>query len=249
MLVPNRNLWIHNAYTLGSPPSTLSCPYCSRHFHSKGGRTQHIWAKHHIGGHEPHGSDPPLRHHLLPPHCTHLLLNWTTKRLWAPFHLNLPHLLHMKMSILWTLILILMLNNLLIWIQPSLTYMVTKWMKICHLARIPWNNGLILCILHILCIAITPRLMVSWVLLRGYQHLWWLFLGKICDENGNDLPPDTPPPPHDSDLGPDNWTPYDNRLQFEVADFLFHWNHMSTRDINYMLNLWAVDESQTIVDV
>ena len=60
MLAPNRNLQIHNAYTLGSPPPTLSCPYCSRHFHSKGGRTQHIRAKHHIGGHEPHGSDPPL---------------------------------------------------------------------------------------------------------------------------------------------------------------------------------------------
>jgi hypothetical protein len=60
MPAPNRNLRTHNAYTLGSPPPTLSCPYCSRHFHSKGGRAQHIRAKHHIGGHEPHGSDPSL---------------------------------------------------------------------------------------------------------------------------------------------------------------------------------------------
>ena len=58
MPVPNRNLRIHNTYTLGSPPPTLTCPYCPRHFHSKGGRTQHIRAKHHIDGHEPHGSNP-----------------------------------------------------------------------------------------------------------------------------------------------------------------------------------------------
>ncbi|KAF8221283.1 hypothetical protein L208DRAFT_1328845, partial [Tricholoma matsutake] len=56
---------------------------------------------------------------------------------------------------------------------------------------------------------------------------------------GNDLPPDTPPPPRDSDQGPDNWRPYDNCLQFEVADFLFCQNQMSAGDINCMLNLWA----------
>ena len=49
----------------------------------------------------------------------------------------------------------------------------------------------------------------------------FLFAGEICDESGNDLPPDIPPAPHDSDKGPNDWTPYDNHLQFEVADFLF----------------------------
>jgi hypothetical protein len=46
---------------LGSPP-TLACPYCPRHFRSKGGRTQHILAKHHTDseGREPHGSNPSL---------------------------------------------------------------------------------------------------------------------------------------------------------------------------------------------
>jgi hypothetical protein len=53
------------------------------------------------------------------------------------------------------------------------------------------------------------------------------------------IPPDTPPPPRDSDLGPDNWSPYDNRLQFELADFLFRRNQMSAGDINFLLNLWA----------
>lgn len=57
--------------------------------------------------------------------------------------------------------------------------------------------------------------------------------------NGNELLPDTPPPPHNLDGGPHNWMPYDNRLQFEVADFLFRRNQMSAGDINFILGLWA----------
>jgi len=33
--------------------------------------------------------------------------------------------------------------------------------------------------------------------------------------------------------------PYDYRLQFEAADFLFHHNQMSAGDINFILSLWA----------
>jgi Plavaka transposase len=47
------------------------------------------------------------------------------------------------------------------------------------------------------------------------------------------------PPPHNTDKGPDDWTPYENRLQFEVADFLFRRNQMSAGDINFILHLWA----------
>ena len=69
--------------------------------------------------------------------------------------------------------------------------------------------------------------------------LTFLFVGEICDENGNDLPPDVPPAPNGSDKGPNDWAPYDSRLQFEVADFLFRRNQMSAGDINYLLTLWA----------
>ena len=48
-----------------------------------------------------------------------------------------------------------------------------------------------------------------------------------------------PPPPCNLDKGPNNWAPYDNRLQFEVADFLFCQNQMSAGDINFVLGLWA----------
>ncbi|KAF8228638.1 hypothetical protein L208DRAFT_1001051, partial [Tricholoma matsutake] len=56
---------------------------------------------------------------------------------------------------------------------------------------------------------------------------------------GNDIPLNAPPPPHCPDKGPDDWAPYDNCLQFEVADFLFHQNQMSAGDINFLLSLWG----------
>jgi hypothetical protein len=59
-MLPNRYLQIHNTHILGSPPLTLMCPYCPQHFHSKGGHTQHIQAKHHTDQCEPHGSNPSL---------------------------------------------------------------------------------------------------------------------------------------------------------------------------------------------
>ena len=64
-------------------------------------------------------------------------------------------------------------------------------------------------------------------------------VGQICDKDGNSVPPDTPPPPRGSDKGSDDWTPYNNRLQFEVADFLFRVNQMSAGHINFVLGLWA----------
>ncbi len=66
-----------------------------------------------------------------------------------------------------------------------------------------------------------------------------LFVGRICDESGNDIPPDAPSPCRNPDKEPDDWTPYDSRLQFEVADFLFRRNQMSAGDINVLLGLWA----------
>ncbi|KAG2123981.1 uncharacterized protein EDB93DRAFT_1244294 [Suillus bovinus] len=50
--------------------------------------------------------------------------------------------------------------------------------------------------------------------------------GRICDEHRDDIPPNTLPPPHPSNRGPDNWTPYANQVKFEVADFLYRRNQM-----------------------
>jgi hypothetical protein len=52
------------------------------------------------------------------------------------------------------------------------------------------------------------------------------------------LDPNTPPPHHPT-AGPNDWTPYKTRLDFETAEFLFIRNQMSGGDIDILLNLWA----------
>jgi hypothetical protein len=46
--MPRRNRRSHSArkQAVGTPPPSLPCPHCPRHFYSKTGRTRHIHAKH-----------------------------------------------------------------------------------------------------------------------------------------------------------------------------------------------------------
>jgi hypothetical protein len=82
-----------------------------------------------------------------------------------------------------------------------------------------------------------PKLDGKSIFVKYMQILTFPPVGWICDENGKDIPPDTPPLPRDSDNGPDDWTPYNSRLEFEVANFLFHRNQ--TGDFNFLISLWA----------
>jgi hypothetical protein len=63
--------------------------------------------------------------------------------------------------------------------------------------------------------------------------------GLICDKDSNEIPLDTPPTPRESDRGPDDWTPYNNRHEFELAEFLYHQNQMSGGHINTLLDIWT----------
>ncbi|KAG1855607.1 hypothetical protein F4604DRAFT_1883237 [Suillus subluteus] len=79
----------------------------------------------------------------------------------------------------------------------------------------------------------------TWVdmgcLLRTFHpHL----TGLKCDANGAFIDQDAPPPPH-TDAPPTDWTPYDNRVEFETVECLFTRNQMSARQIDTLLNLWA----------
>ena len=65
------------------------------------------------------------------------------------------------------------------------------------------------------------------------------FSGRPCDENGNDLPPNTPPPPRRTGSNANDWMPYRNRGEFETAQFLFCKAKMSARNIDTLLDLWA----------
>jgi len=66
-----------------------------------------------------------------------------------------------------------------------------------------------------------------------------LLLGQKCDQHGINITADSPPPPHDSDRRPHNWTPYAGQVEFELADFIYRQNQMSASDIDTLLNLWG----------
>lgn len=57
--------------------------------------------------------------------------------------------------------------------------------------------------------------------------------------HGYDLPPNTPPPPHNPHADPEDWAPYETRLAFETAELLYVRNQMSAGDIDTLLRLWA----------
>lgn len=64
-------------------------------------------------------------------------------------------------------------------------------------------------------------------------------LGQCCTEDGINLPLDTPPPPRHSDRNSDDWAPFNNRTEFETAQFLYCQTQMSAPNIDKLLDLWA----------
>ncbi|KIO03187.1 hypothetical protein M404DRAFT_114065, partial [Pisolithus tinctorius Marx 270] len=60
-----------------------------------------------------------------------------------------------------------------------------------------------------------------------------------CDENGLDIPQDALPPLH-TPQSPDDWTPYQNCLEFETAQLLFSQAQLSAGKINQLLHLWGL---------
>ncbi|KAJ6590829.1 hypothetical protein B0H10DRAFT_2167907 [Mycena sp. CBHHK59/15] len=60
-----------------------------------------------------------------------------------------------------------------------------------------------------------------------------------CDSNGVPLAPNTPPPPR-STAPDDDWSPFEDEVQFRTADFLFRRVEMSQGNIDYLLELWGL---------
>jgi len=70
------------------------------------------------------------------------------------------------------------------------------------------------------------------------------FSGTPCDEEGIYLPCNNagsfpPPPPQHADNTPDDWTPYQDRVKFEMAEFLYCKAEMSATNIDTLLDLWG----------
>ncbi|KAK0445666.1 uncharacterized protein EV420DRAFT_1622636 [Desarmillaria tabescens] len=63
--------------------------------------------------------------------------------------------------------------------------------------------------------------------------------GEKCDKDSQPLPPDSPPPPLAAI--PNVWALFDGEVQFHPADFLFRKVKMSQRDIDELMDLWALD--------
>lgn len=70
------------------------------------------------------------------------------------------------------------------------------------------------------------------------RHTHPILTGTPCNKHGDNLPPQTPPPPHPS-APYGEWSPFTNRTEFETAEFLFKKNQMSQGDINTLMDLWA----------
>lgn len=64
-------------------------------------------------------------------------------------------------------------------------------------------------------------------------------LGQPCDEHGVPLLPGTPPLPRNPNLSRNDWTPFDDRVQFELSEFLFTKVEMSQTNVNTLMELWA----------
>src|SRR5882724_706438 len=93
---------------------------------------------------------------------------------------------------------------------------------------------------------VTLKLLVNIYLCGTQNHIFnpnfidlLLYSGENCDQHGNYISTDFPPPPCESDCDPDDWYPYQDQIEFEVADFLHHQNQIFASDIDTMLNLWG----------
>ncbi|KZP06801.1 hypothetical protein FIBSPDRAFT_763842, partial [Athelia psychrophila] len=67
---------------------------------------------------------------------------------------------------------------------------------------------------------------------------------KKCDERGHPIRRNTSPPPRD-DPEQTDWSPFDSRAHFELADFLYKQNQMSAGDIDKLLKIWGQHAAAT----
>ncbi|KAI9432522.1 hypothetical protein H4582DRAFT_1821021 [Lactarius indigo] len=64
-----------------------------------------------------------------------------------------------------------------------------------------------------------------------------------CDSDGNFLPPGAPPPPRES-ASEGDWAPFENEVQFQLADLIYCHAEISATNIDVLLQLWAQSMSK-----
>ena len=75
-----------------------------------------------------------------------------------------------------------------------------------------------------------------------YYTYYTSILGEPCNVDGSPLDPNSPEPTNIKD--PDDWTPYDNRLAFETAEFAYKCCKMSARNFDILSQLWEASLAQ-----
>ncbi|THH14956.1 hypothetical protein EUX98_g9537, partial [Antrodiella citrinella] len=71
--------------------------------------------------------------------------------------------------------------------------------------------------------------------LRRTMHTY--INGCITNATGNHIPPNSPPPT--TAQPPDDWTPYDSRLDFEMAEFLFKKTQLSRSNVDWLMDAFT----------
>ncbi|KAH9954878.1 hypothetical protein BGW80DRAFT_1439609 [Lactifluus volemus] len=65
--------------------------------------------------------------------------------------------------------------------------------------------------------------------------------GLPCDANGKFLPPGTQPAPRAAHSAtPDDWSPFESRVQFLVGDLLYRRVEMSASNVDMLMDLWEI---------
>ncbi|KAF8506107.1 hypothetical protein JB92DRAFT_2833021 [Gautieria morchelliformis] len=196
-MLPNPNLQVAHAHTLRSPPPTLACQFCPQHFRSKGGRTKHIQAKHPVDGLEIHGSN-----HSSPPSPSSSPSQDSSSHRSPPEQPPSP-IPFEPMPVPTSDNMDVEYPSFVLDHTPPGSYVAFG--EELNINSSPGGNARD---------QYTPDL-------PRITHAYHAKLnGQICNENGDDIPPDTLPPPRGSDQGPDDWTPYANRLEFEGYQLL-----------------------------
>ena len=69
-----------------------------------------------------------------------------------------------------------------------------------------------------------------------------MLIGTLCDSYGENLGPGVQAPRTPQGRAGalnDDWSPFENRVEFEMADFLYRRNQMPATQIDHLMDVWA----------
>jgi hypothetical protein len=79
------------------------------------------------------------------------------------------------------------------------------------------------------------------IVLLIHLAITYTYTAVPCDVDGNFLPEGSLPPVRENNKG--DWSPYEDSIQFQVANFLYWKVEMSGPDINFLMDLWALSKT------